>query len=110
MMSDPFDTLCPGDITYFKTRRSRQGQWIPVSVWIKEADKDEAGDLLFDEVHGATINGEDTIDLDQITEQAPFWNPIEKKEHDYLMALSDWRAGNNIPETKTDFSNNPLPF
>lgn len=109
-MSDPFESMTVGEIQFLKTRRQRKGQWIPVSLWIRDGERDEQGDLISDQEYGATINGEDTLDYYDICEKSPFWHASNKQEYDHLLECVKWREGNGISEKETDFFTAPMPF
>lgn len=70
---------------FFKRRLVKGGPWVPVQIWI-EAERDEAGDLLSDEVVRCTVDG-------LLADVSTHWtfaagNPITEAEFDYLTRVS----------------------
>ena len=96
---EPWGEMEVGETSYFKTRAARGGQWVPVSLWIKDGDRDERGELMSDQIYGATINGEDNLIPAYIYDQAMYWTPILKPEHDHLVELSKWRSDNGVKDS-----------
>lgn len=70
---------------FYKRRLVKGGPWVPVQIWV-EAERDEAGDLLSDEVVKCTVDGV-LVDVDS------HWSyccarPITEAEFDYLSRVS----------------------
>lgn len=70
---------------FFKRRLVKGGPWVPVQIWIEE-ERDEAGDLMADQVVKCTVDGV-LADVDA------HWSyccarPITEAEFDYLSRVS----------------------
>lgn len=83
-MSEPPRIGDPQPGHYFR-RYVRGGVKIPVRIWIEDGDRDDAGNLMSDQIIRCEVAGE---------QADPFaaWlmcygNPIPKAEHDYLLAV-----------------------
>lgn len=80
---------------FFKRRLVKGGPWVPVAIWI-EAERDEAGDLLSDEVVKCTVDGR-LVDVDS------HWtycagSPITEAEFDYLSRVSSYAKASDKRE------------
>lgn len=97
---------------FFKRRLVKGGPFVPVQIWI-EAERDEAGDLLSDEVVKCTVDG-------RLADVESHWSycagsPISESEFDYLSRVSAHAKARNPreplanPRRKIDPLKFPLP-
>lgn len=97
---------------FYKRRLVKGGPWVPVQIWI-EAERDEAGDLLSDEVVKCTVDG-------VLVDVHSHWSycagsPISESEFDYLARVSAHAKARNPreplanPRRKIDPLKFPLP-
>ena len=80
---------------FYKTRRARNGPWLPVKVWFHVADRDEAGDLMEDEGMRCEIDGERVSPYQAWMSVAR--HPISEAEFKRLSALRQW-ADDHAPD------------
>lgn len=97
---------------FYKRRLVKAGPWVPVQIWT-EAERDEAGDLLCDEVLKCSVDG-------RLVDVEAHWtycaaNPISEAEFDYLARVSAHAKARNPreplanPRKKIDPLKFPLP-
>ncbi len=97
---------------FYKRRLVKGGPWVPVQIWI-EAERDESGDLLSDEVVRCTVDG-------QLVDVHSHWtycagSPISESEFDYLARVSAHAKARNPreplanPRRRIDLLKFPLP-
>ena len=82
------DTPSPG---YYHIRLCRGGPWVPVRIWLEGGERDEAGELLSDEVFRAKI-GDHEMTWDELVQRWPWLRKIKRSEYDYLMAAGRYAA------------------
>ncbi len=112
----PFHDIALGEERFYKTKLHKGGEIIACSIWFRDGDRDEFGELSSDQIYGATFDGEDCTIIEVIEDRFIYMHPIEESEYKYLRALSDWRLSN--PESKgppqqkahVDFNTMELPF
>lgn len=78
---------------FYRKKLAKGGVWVPVRIWITEAERDEAGDLLEDEIIRCEVDGE---------ERDPFevwpWvdeKSIDESEYRYMRAGAEWDRKND---------------
>lgn len=97
---------------FYKRRLVKGGPWVPVQIWI-EAERDEAGDLMSDEVVRCTVDG-------RLADVESHWtycagSPISEAEFDYLSRTSQYAKAHDSreplsnPRKRIDPLSFPLP-
>ena len=72
---------------FYKRRLVRGGPWVPAAIWVVEPERDEAGDLMSDEIWCCQVNGISVDVYDQWTWLAG--HPITREEYDRLTDNDD---------------------
>lgn len=113
---DPWIDMEVGEVRHFKTRLAKGGVYVPSTVFIRDGDRDELGELTSDQIYGAEVNGHTLTDHYEIMMVYPFFIQIEKKEHSYLSDLIVWAEDNEETSPfadatkKVNFNEMKLPF
>lgn len=80
---------------FYKRRLVKGGPFVPVAIWIEE-ERDEAGDLMSDQIVKCTVDGR-LGDVDSTWSYCA-GSPITEAEFDYLSRVSSYAKANDTRE------------
>lgn len=98
---------------WFRRRFVRGGPWVAARIWI-EAEVDDAGELLSEEVLRCEVAGREAKAEDQWSYVAS--HPITEAEYNFMVADKAWAEANAPddpsarPDRKIDHLKTTLPF